>query len=103
MSNLSRSEKKRIPKYDDPSQVQMGLIEFDLEKCNGCGFCVKACPSDTIRLKNKKAKMTEPIECMACADCVAICPTGAITLVRSYRYTGRYKTIDQGELALPRL
>ena len=40
---------------------------------------------------------------MACADCVAICPTDAIALVKSYRYTGMYKTINQGDLTLPRL
>jgi len=103
MGNLSKSEKKKIPKYDDPSQIEMGLIQFNLDKCNGCGFCVKACPGDAIALQDKKAKMVDNAQCMACADCVAICPEKVITLVKSYRYTGRYKTIDQGGLELPRL
>jgi len=103
MGNLSNSEKKKIPKYDDPSQIEMGLIQFNLDKCNGCGFCVKACPADAIELQDKKAKLVDHPECMACADCVAICPEKVITLVKSYRYSGRYKTIDQGGLELPRL
>jgi ferredoxin len=103
MGNLSNSEKKRIPKYDDPSQIEMGLIQFNLDKCNGCGFCVKACPADAIKLQDKKAKLVDHPECMACADCVAICPEKVITLIKSYRYSGRYKTIDQGGLELPRL
>jgi ferredoxin len=103
MGNLSNSEKKKIPKYDDPSQIEMGLIQFNLDKCNGCGLCVKACPGDAIKLQNKKAKLTDRPECIACGDCVAICSEKAITLVKSYRYSGRYKTIDQGGLELPRL
>ena len=103
MGNLSKEEKKKIPRYDDPSQIEMGLIEFDLDKCNGCSLCVRACPADAIKLQDKKAKMVDNPQCMACGDCVAICPENVITLVKSYRYSGRYKTIDQGGLELPRL
>jgi ferredoxin len=103
MASLSSSDRKKIPKYDDPNEIELGLIKVDDEKCNGCGICIKACPADTIRLGYKKARLTDPVDCMACGDCIAICPTNAITLVKSYRYTGMYKTIDQGELSLPRL
>ena len=103
MSNLSFSDRMKIPKYDDSSQIEMGLVQFEPDKCNGCGLCVKACPADTINLQNKKAKLADHVECMACGDCVAICPEKVITLVKSYRYTGIYKTIDQRELAPPRL
>jgi ferredoxin len=103
MGNLTFAEKKKIPRYDDPSQIEMGEVQFNLEKCNGCGFCVKACPADAIKLQDKKAKLNDRYECMACADCVAICPEKAVTLVKSYRYSGRYKTIDQGRLEMPRI
>jgi heterodisulfide reductase subunit A-like polyferredoxin len=103
MGYLSSADRKKIPRYDDPNEIEMGLITFNDAKCNGCGVCVKACPADTIKLVDKKAKLAEPVDCMACADCVAICPTDAITLVKSYRYTGMYKTINQGDLTLPRL
>jgi ferredoxin len=103
MANLTSKEKKKIPKYDDPTQIELGLIEFNRDKCNGCGLCVRACPASTIILQDKKAKLTDRIECMGCADCVIICPEKVITLVRSYRYTGMWKTIDQGRLEMPRI
>jgi ferredoxin len=102
MGNLSSSERNKIPRYDDPSEIESGLIQVD-DKCNSCGICIKACPADTIKLGYKKAILAEPVDCMACGDCIAICPLKAITLVKTYRYTGMYKTIDQGELSLPRL
>ncbi len=103
MSKLSFSDRHKIPRYDDPKQIEMGVVEFDPGKCDGCGLCAKACPADAIVMSNKKAVLADRPECMACADCVAICSENAIRLVRNYRYTGIYKTIDQGELAPPRL
>ena len=103
MSNISFSERRRVPIYDDPNQVEWGLVEFDHEKCSACGLCVKLCPSDAIIMEDKKLKMKEPVECMMCADCVAFCPEGAITATRNYRYTGFCKTIGYGDLTPPRL
>lgn len=103
MGNLSFSEKFKIPKYNDSTQLETGLIQVNQNKCTGCSLCTKACPADAIELKGKIAKPCDPFECMACGDCVAICPEEAITLVRSYRYSGMFKTIDQGELVKPRM
>ena len=93
MGYITLRERLRIPRYDDPNETQMGDITIDDEKCNGCGLCVKACPADAIVLKDAKAQTKGTIECMACADCVPICKEGAITLSRSYRYSGFCKTI----------
>ena len=103
MANLTFSERRRIPIYDDPSQVEWGMVAFDHEKCSGCGLCVKICPSNTLEMTDKKAGMKQPVECMMCSDCVAICPQEAIVAIRNFRYTGRYKTIGFGELQAPRL
>ena len=103
MANLTFSEKRRIPLYDDPSQVEWGVVEFDHEKCCGCGMCVKICPSSTLEMMDQKVRMKQPVECMMCSDCVAICPEDAIVAIRNFRYTGRYKTIGFGELQAPRL
>lgn len=103
MTNLTFFEKRRVPIYDDPSQVEQGIVEFDYEKCSSCGMCVKICPSSTLEMIEKKVRMKQPLECMMCSDCVAICPEGAITAIRNYRYTGRYKTIGSGALLKPRL
>lgn len=103
MANLTFLEKRRIPIYDDPSQVEMGIVEFDHDKCSSCGMCMKICPACTLEMIGKKVQMKQQIECMMCSDCVAICPEGAITATRSYRYTGYYKSIGLGNLQMPRL
>lgn len=103
MAHLTRPEKRRIPIYDDPDQIQWGVVEFDHEKCNQCGLCIKICPTSTLEMVDKKPRMTEKIECMMCADCVAICPEDAIIATRNFRYTGCYKTLGSGDLQKPRL
>lgn len=103
--NLTFSEKHRIPIYNDPEQIKNGVVAFASEKCNGCGFCIKACPAGALEMVDKKSRMRTDIfnQCMACGDCVAICPEGVIRTVRSYAFTGYYKTIERGELSPPRL
>lgn len=105
MGNLTFSEKRRIPIYDDPDQINNGHVQVDNDKCTGCEFCVKACPADVLVVENKLSKMHEDSinECMGCGDCSAICPEGAIIVTKGYEYTGYYKTIDRGDMVPPRL
>ena len=105
MGNISSSEKRRIPIYNDPEQAIAGRIEIDSDKCTGCGFCVKLCPANALVMEDKLPKM-EPAginECMGCGDCMPACPAEAIVLVSDKEFTGYYKTIDQGDLMFPRL
>lgn len=51
----------------------------DLEKCNGNGACVEACPVEAITLVDNKAKI-DADECIDCGACVDECPQHALTL-----------------------
>lgn len=53
-------------------------IEIILDKCTGCGLCVKACPFSAIKIKNKKANIEA--NCTLCGSCVEICKLNAIII-----------------------
>jgi len=103
MGNFGIFDRFRIPTYNDPEQMQFGIVEFDLEKCTGCAMCVAVCPADALITMDKKPRMRQANECAFCGDCAALCPAGAITMKSPYRFTRFYKTIDQGESSPPRL
>jgi len=49
----------------------------NLEKCVGCKKCEKVCPSESIKVNNKKAAIETKL-CHQCFNCRDICPTDAI-------------------------
>jgi len=57
-------------------------IQIDPKLCDGCGLCVKVCPSETISIINKTAQITGD-ESLTCGHCIAICPMDAISLKNS--------------------
>jgi nitroreductase/NAD-dependent dihydropyrimidine dehydrogenase PreA subunit len=62
----------------------MSLFTIDPEKCKRDEICVKACPTNVIRMGSPDA-MPQPTPdfeeyCLACGHCVAVCPTGAFSL-----------------------
>ena len=48
-------------------------------KCNGCGLCVKACPTGAIEIKDKLATIVED-SCTYCGACVSTCRFSAISI-----------------------
>ncbi|TDR84558.1 formate dehydrogenase subunit beta [Enterovirga rhinocerotis] len=65
-------------------QYTNGIVDFDREKCIGCGYCVKGCPFNIPRISNVTHKA---YKCSLCSDRVAVgqgpacakaCPTKAI-------------------------
>jgi electron transfer flavoprotein alpha subunit len=55
----------------------MAVPKVDKEKCEGCGDCVDACPTEAISLVNNKAQISAD-DCSECFACVDACPTQAI-------------------------
>lgn len=54
------------------------MIVIDIQKCMGCGLCVKDCPAGRLKLEEKKAVYTP--ECIECGHCVAVCPGAAVSI-----------------------
>lgn len=54
------------------------MIKVNIDKCIGCGKCIKVCFPKNIVLENGKAKIKR--ECMMCGHCLAICPVFAIIM-----------------------
>ena len=64
------------------------LVQFkiDLEKCIGCGICVKKCPADCIyqedaaKFPNKKKApySIDNVKCVKCGECVTACKFKAV-------------------------
>ena len=61
-----------------------GIVDFDQDKCIGCGYCITGCPFNIPRISEKDKKA---YKCTLCSDrvsvglepaCVKTCPTGAI-------------------------
>jgi len=64
-------------------------VEFNRDKCKGCGLCKTFCPKKLIDLTgpiNSKGYVTAVIgredECVGCASCATMCPDGAIEIFR---------------------
>ena len=65
-------------------QYANGIVDFNQDKCIGCGYCVSGCPFNVPRISEKDKKA---YKCTLCSDrvsvglepaCVKTCPTGAI-------------------------
>lgn len=69
-------------------------LKINLEKCVGCGACVKLCPLENIEISGGKAHSFN--RCTMCYRCVNSCPHQAITLLGKKLYEQHiYKHISE--------
>ena len=55
-------------------------IQIDVEKCTGCGACVRVCPVDAITGEKKKPHQLDQSKCMKCRDCSEACKFDAVVI-----------------------
>lgn len=53
------------------------MVLIDIEKCKGCGLCVRECPAGALEVMDKKAVVNE--KCVQCGVCIRVCKFAAIT------------------------
>ncbi|WP_346857026.1 [Fe-Fe] hydrogenase large subunit C-terminal domain-containing protein [uncultured Draconibacterium sp.] len=51
-------------------------IKVDTDKCMGCTHCMKACPTEAIRIRGGVAAIN-PDRCVDCGNCLRACPVDA--------------------------
>ena len=57
------------------------MIEFDYEKCTGCGACTRFCGKQVIEMRDDKPVIPEDKLCDGLGVCVPLCKFGAINVV----------------------
>ena len=52
-------------------------LRFDVDRCDGCMSCMRACPTAAVRVRNGRAtKLAD--RCIDCGECIRVCPQAAI-------------------------
>lgn len=77
----------RKPLDQDKVKPIRGQVHVVLDRCKGCGFCIKYCPRQVLEESkelNQKGYhfpyAAKPEECAACGLCEMLCPDFAITV-----------------------
>ncbi|MBP3926359.1 MAG: 4Fe-4S dicluster domain-containing protein, partial [Clostridium sp.] len=68
-------------------------VRLDKDLCTGCINCIKRCPTQAIRVRNRKAQINSKY-CVDCGQCIRICPHHAhlaeydsMDTMKEYEYT----------------
>ncbi len=73
---------------------------IDVNKCIGCGLCVKVCPSQTLSMVGDKAVVSGD-KSLSCGHCVAVCPVDAVQVTALDGSTSHFSTFQADRSWLP--
>ncbi len=62
---------------NDIGIIGVTVPEFILDKCVGCGICVKSCRQNALTVVDKKI-VFDKSKCVNCGNCVRVCKPGAV-------------------------
>ncbi len=81
LDKVKKGEVRINPPVEIPDKETFrGKIQYDREKCIGCGLCIKVCPAKAIELKEEEKKIRIYVgRCIFCGQCVDACPKGALS------------------------
>lgn len=48
-------------------------VSLNPEKCRGCTHCLKHCPTEAIRIRDRRA-VIDTTRCIDCGECIRVCP-----------------------------
>ncbi len=73
---------RALPNLRPAAELQTlpGAPVVDLERCSGCGYCVKPGHCFAVTVVDGKARV-DPVQCYGCGICVALCPTNALSFI----------------------
>ena len=65
-------------------------VTINVERCKGCGLCVRACPKKIVELSKTKlnskgyhpAEVVRPEECIGCKSCALTCTDAVIEITK---------------------
>jgi NADH:ubiquinone oxidoreductase subunit F (NADH-binding)/Pyruvate/2-oxoacid:ferredoxin oxidoreductase delta subunit len=65
-----------------PARVCRALLTYSIavDKCTGCGACVRKCPVEAISGEKKKPHVIDTERCIRCGVCLSTCKFDAVTV-----------------------
>ncbi|MBC7194794.1 MAG: 4Fe-4S binding protein, partial [Caldisericia bacterium] len=67
-------------------------IRVNYDICRGCTHCLRACPTEAIRVRGRKSEIYD-LKCIDCGECFRVCPTesiyvahDSIEIILNYKY-----------------
>ena len=58
----------------------VSTLQIDRSRCNGCRTCLTVCPHGVLKMREKRAEITDRDACMECGACANNCEKGALSV-----------------------